>query len=133
MFLNIAYERKGEIDPAINDYSKVIKLTHGSSFSYSDRARAYRKKGETDLAIKDYKTAIDLNPQYVNNYYDLVIIRLQQQDWKNAKADLMDAQNRDIDIINLFFRYHRTIVELEEGIEVKLPKDIATMLVKSPE
>ena len=49
---------------------------------------------------------------------------------KNAKAGLIDAQKSGIDIINLFSRYHRTIVELEEEIEVQLPKDIAAMLMK---
>jgi len=122
------YERKGEIDPAINDYSKVVELTHGSSVSYSDRARAYRKKDELDLAIEDYSNAVNLNPYNVNDYYHLVIIRLHQRDWENAKADLTNAQNSELDIISVFSQYHQTIADLEEEVKVKLPEDIAAML-----
>lgn len=123
-----AYERKGEIDPAINDYSKVIELTHGSSVSYSDRARAYREKDELDLAVEDYSNAVNLNPYNINDYYHLVIIWLRQKDWENAKADLTNAQNRQLDIINLFSQYHPTIANLEEEVGVELPEDIAAML-----
>ena len=122
------YERTGEMDPAINNYSKVIELNPSTSIPYSDRARAYRKKGETDLAIKDYRRAIDLNPHYVNNYYDLIIIWLQQQDWESAESVLVAARNKELEIINLFSQYHPTITDLEEEIGVELPEDIAAML-----
>ena len=126
----VTHERKGKIDLAIQDYDEVIKLNPNSSHAYSDRARAYRKKGETDLAIKDYRRSIELNPHNANEYYDLVIIWLQQKNWKSAKSEIINAQKRGVDIISLFTRYHRTAEELEDGIEVKLPKDIAAMLMK---
>ena len=124
----LTYEKRGEVDLAIKDYNKAIDLNSVSALDYSYRARAYKKKGVTALAIEDYKMAITLNPYYDKNYYDLIMIRLQQQDWKNAKADLIDAQNRELNIISLFSQYHRTIADLEEEIGVELPEDIAAML-----
>ena len=128
----VTHEREGKVDLAINDYNKVIELNPNSSRAYSDRARAYRNKRETDRAIEDYKKAMDMNPHNVANYCDLIIIWLQQQNWRNAKACLIAAQSKGVDIISFFSQYYRTLAELEEGIEVKLPKDIASMLVKSP-
>lgn len=126
----LTYEKRGKVDLAIKDYSKAIDLNSDSSVDYSHRARVYRDNGETHLAIEDYKMAITLNPYYDKNYYDLAMIRLQQQDWKNAKADLIDAQNRELNIINLFSQYHQTIADLEEKIGVELPEDITIMLRK---
>ena len=124
----LTYEKKGEVDLAIKDYNKAIDINSDSALDYSHRARAYRDNGETHLAIEDYKMAITLNPYYDKNYYDLAMIRLQQQDWKNAKADLIDAQNRELNIISLFSQYYQTIADLEEEIGVELPEDIAAIL-----
>lgn len=126
----VTHEINDRIDLAIGDYSTVIELNPDSSFAYSDRARAYRKKDELDLAIEDYSNAVNLSPYNVNNYYHLVIIRLQQRDWKNAKADLTNAQNRELDIINLFSQYHQTIADLEEEVGVELPEEIAAILYR---
>jgi len=55
----LSYERKGEYDRAIADYSEVIRLDKGSSSSlwYSNRGSAYEKKGELDKALADFREA----------------------------------------------------------------------------
>ncbi len=124
------YENDGRIDLAIADFEKVIELNPQSSHAYSDRARAYRKKGDINRAAEDYRKAIELNPYTTNDIYMLIIIWLQEQNWKNAEMVIIDAQNRGIDVINLFSQYYRSLEELEDGIEVKLPKAIASMLMQ---
>lgn len=127
----VTYEIDGKIDLAIRDFDKVIELNQESSHAYSDSARAYRKKGDINQAAENYRKAIELNPHNTNNSYLLIIIWLQEQNWENAKMDIIAAQNRGIDVINLFSQYHRTLEELEDGIEVKLPNEIAAMLMKN--
>ena len=125
----VTHEKEGKIDLAINDYNKVIELNPNSSHAYSDRARAYRNKRETALAIKDYRKSTELNPYNVSDFHNLVIIQLEQRKWQNAKADLIAAQNRGLDIINLFSQYYQTVEELEEEIGVGLPEDIIALLM----
>lgn len=124
----VTHEKEDKIDLAINDYSKVVELNPNSSLAYSDLARAYRNKRATDLAIKNYRIAVELNPHNVNDFYYLVVIQLEQRKWENAKADLIAAQNRGLDIISVFSQYHPTGADLEEEIGIELPEDIVAML-----
>ena len=129
----IEAEQENRWDDAIAYYNEVISLEPVDNLTLAEAYcyRAYGNQGEYGLAIKDYNKAIELNPHNVNNFYHLVIIQLKQQKWKNAKADLITAQNRGLDIINLFSQYHPTLVDLKEEIGTELPKDIAAMLTKS--
>ncbi len=124
----LTYKKKGKVDLAIKDYNKAIELNSDSALDYSHRARAYRDDGETHLAIEDYSRSIHLNPYYIDNYYDLAMIFLCQQNWESAKEVLIEAKNKELDIISFFSEYHRTIVDIEEEIGVELPEDIAVML-----
>ena len=122
------YEKRGEVDLAIKDYNKAIDLNSDSALDYSHRARAYRDNNETDLAIEDYSRSIYLNPYYIDNYYDLAMIFLCQQNSESAKEVLIEAENKELDIISLFSQYHQSIAHLEEEIGVELSEDIAAML-----
>jgi tetratricopeptide (TPR) repeat protein len=58
----LSYERKGDYDRAIADYSEVIRLdkvwkTPNASGGYSNRGSAYEKKGELDKALADFREA----------------------------------------------------------------------------
>ena len=55
-----AHRTKGEVNKAINDYSKAIELEPNEAEVYKRRANAYVKKDDLDNAIKDYTTAIRL-------------------------------------------------------------------------
>jgi len=45
-----AYEKKGEVDHAIADYTKAIALDPKYAFAYVNRGHAYGRKGEVDRA-----------------------------------------------------------------------------------
>src|SRR5262249_3139145 len=53
-----AYQRKGDLDRAIQDYNQAIKLDQGSAIAYYNRGVAYGAKRDWDRAVQDYDQAI---------------------------------------------------------------------------
>ena len=56
----------GQMNKAIERYSRAIELYPNNPATYNNRAVAYYDKGEYDLAIENYTQAIDLNPNHAN-------------------------------------------------------------------
>ena len=52
----------GQIDRAIEAYSRAIKLDPNAAVAYNNRGVVYGENGAFDLAIADYTKAIKLNP-----------------------------------------------------------------------
>jgi tetratricopeptide (TPR) repeat protein len=63
-----AFERKGETDKAIADYTKAIDLDIRDAEAYYNRGAAFYKNGDVDKAIADWTKAIDLNPKHAYVY-----------------------------------------------------------------
>ena len=58
----LAYNKKGQWDRAIADYSEAIRLKSDDARIFNNRGNAYYYNGQMDRAIKDYDDAIRLNP-----------------------------------------------------------------------
>ena len=127
-----AYRVKGESDLAVEDYNKVIELNPNYAFAYVGRAEVYMEKNEIDMAIADYSKVIELMPDEAqsNYYFFRGIARLRIQYWKEAREDLTASQDRKLDISDSFSKEYKSITDFEEKFEVKLPKEIATMLMR---
>ena len=54
----------GQMDKAIEVYSRAIKLNPNYADAYNNRGVTYVEKGNLDHAIEDFNTAIDLKPNY---------------------------------------------------------------------
>ena len=59
----MAYEKKGDRDKAIADFTEAIRLDPKSAQAYANRALAYVEKSEYDKAITDLTEVIRLNPK----------------------------------------------------------------------
>src|ERR1700677_3394415 len=59
---------KGDLDGAIVDYEKAIKLDPGFARAYYSRGLARYDQGNVKDAIADYNEAIKLNPQFEDAY-----------------------------------------------------------------
>ena len=57
-----AYKEKGELDRALKDYDKAIRLNRGVAAVYAQRASTRRRMGDLDRAIADYTRATELEP-----------------------------------------------------------------------
>ena len=74
----------GDLQGAINDFTKAIELKPEDAIAYNNRGIAYSSKGNLEKAIRDYNKAIELNPDYAGVY----------NNWGNTyrdKGDLDEA------------------------------------------
>jgi len=55
-----AYEKKGDHDRAIADYSEAIRLNPKDAMAFNNRGVAYKAKGDLDRATADFLVAKQL-------------------------------------------------------------------------
>jgi tetratricopeptide (TPR) repeat protein len=58
----------GDLQGAINDFTKAIELSPEDASAYNDRGIAYSSMGNLESAIKDYDKAMELNPNFAGVY-----------------------------------------------------------------
>ncbi|MEW6740760.1 MAG: tetratricopeptide repeat protein [Nitrospirota bacterium] len=66
--LGVAYEKKGDLDNAIEEFKKASKKLH---VAYLYLGNAYMQKGDPDEAEKYYKKAIKKQPDLADAYNNL--------------------------------------------------------------
>ena len=95
---------------------------------YVRRGTAYSYIGKHTKAIGDYSAVLKLKPNYANAYYKRGVVWLHLKEWERAKADLMTAKKKGVDIVDSFQNDYETVKDFEAKNEVKLPEDIAALL-----
>jgi tetratricopeptide (TPR) repeat protein len=58
----------GDLQGAIDDFTKAIELSPEDAAAYSNRGMAYSSTGRLERAIEDYDKAVELNPNYAGVY-----------------------------------------------------------------
>ena len=95
------YERLGEMDLAMPDLDKAVKLISsefGRSVAFALRGRIHRKQGSFDEALRDYSQAIRLAPNFAYHYENRGQVYSEKKDYQRAVGDYseaikLDAQN----------------------------------------
>ncbi len=123
------YTKKGAYNRAIRDYNRAIGLNPDNAEAYYNRGTTYGIKGEHGRAIVDYNKAIKLNPEFALAYYNRGMCWLYLQNWQETRLDLEVAKNKGLDIIAVFRNNYKNVEEFEQRHGVKLPPDIAAMLM----
>jgi tetratricopeptide (TPR) repeat protein len=59
----IAYYRQGQIEKAISDYNKAIKINPEFAAAYPNRGYVYHSERKYKKAHSDYEKVIELNPK----------------------------------------------------------------------
>jgi tetratricopeptide (TPR) repeat protein len=90
-----SWQRKGEHDKAIADYSEAIRLDPKNSEGYSGRGYGLQRKGEHDKAIADFTSAILLDPKDAEAYYDRALSWLMKNEYEKFTADFDEAVRLD--------------------------------------
>ncbi len=126
--LGNAFDKKGDLDRAIQYYTKAVELEPNHPVAYCNRGRIYNQKGETDKAVADYTKVIELQPLIKEAHYFLAEVYMQVENWSEAKLNLTLARALGVDIIRSFYKKYGSVANFEEKMGVQLPTDIAAML-----
>ncbi|EEF60837.1 tetratricopeptide repeat protein [Pedosphaera parvula] len=86
-----SYNKKGDIENAINDYTEAIRLSPGEYILYFKRAYNYDLQKDFDKAITDYTEAIRLEPREAGLYFNRGSEYGQKNELEKAIADFNEA------------------------------------------
>lgn len=89
--MGTVYFHQGNIDKAIEEFSKAIELKPNYSEAYNNRATAYYLKSDFNQAISDFNLAIKFKPEYALAFYNRGVIFYNKGDFKRAIFDLNRA------------------------------------------
>jgi tetratricopeptide (TPR) repeat protein len=103
-----AYEGKGDLDKALEDLNKAIKLEPKSVYAYQNRANLHKKRKEPDEAVADYSKAIKVNPKFPYAYQGRGLLLLRQGKDAEAESD--------------FARYLQLFPEGKDALEKEIEK-----------
>src|SRR6266511_3282184 len=87
--------KNGDLDGAIADFDRAIKLNPKDDAPYYNRAQARRLKKDAAGAIADYTRAIELKPDYARAYYNRAMAKQAKGDKAGAEADFKTAEKLD--------------------------------------
>ena len=102
----ITYQRTGNIEGALNEYSKALELNPKLYQGYNFRGIIYAMKGKEylDLAITDFDKALQINPNYAEAYFSRGLAYKYKENLDEAisnfnkaieiKPDFIDAYNQ---------------------------------------
>src|SRR5438034_2224350 len=91
----IAKGEKGDMEGAIADCTRAIKLDPRYAPAYNTRGLAKKNKGDLNEAITDYTRAVELDPKYANAYYNRGLAKGAKGDNDGAIADYTRAIELD--------------------------------------
>ena len=128
----IAYNEKGEIDRAIEDYTESIKLKPDWDHVYFNRGNAYHKKNDYDHAIADFTEAIDLNSDFAGAYNHRGVVYLDKGDYDYAIADFTTAIDLNPDFVAEVY-YNRGLAYHKKGEIDKALKDYTKAIDLNPD
>jgi lipoprotein NlpI len=101
----LLYEKKGEYDKAIADFTRALELNPKDEYAYYHRGYAYDSKGEYDKAITDRAKVVELSPKNAGSVRQLGISKFHAGDLNGAASDLLHALELNDDIYAMLFRY----------------------------
>jgi len=87
---------QGEVDSAMAEYGRVLRLKPDLFEAHFDLAGLYEKLRKTDDALREYCRAAEINPVDAETQYDLGVIYMKEkQDYTQAQVHLAEALRLD--------------------------------------
>ena len=121
------YTEMGNYRLAIEDYERALALNPEHALILHNIGNAYQGQGNYDRAIEYYSRSLALREDG-ETHCNRGEAWLHKAEWDNARQDIKQATNREVDIITSFRNDYRNVADFETRNEVELPKDIAEML-----
>jgi tetratricopeptide (TPR) repeat protein len=104
---------EGDLDGAINDYTRAIKVNPRYTEAYNNRGAIRRSKGDVDGAIADYDRAIEVDPEHTKSWNNRGAAKEKKGDLDGAIADFTRAIELDSQYAHAY--YNRGNVKEAKG------------------
>jgi tetratricopeptide (TPR) repeat protein len=104
------------VDQAIENYSKAIKIDPKLAKAYNNRGIAYMWKKQYDLALTDFSKTIALDPKNGKAYNNRAIVYSYQGENNKALQDLHKAQSLGIAVNPDFLKQIEALPSTSESI-----------------
>jgi tetratricopeptide (TPR) repeat protein len=109
----IGYYEKGDLDRAISDFTRAIRLNPKDAYTFNNRGQTYYAKGRLGRAIADYNRAIRTDPQAATAFFNRGIWYHEQGNLDRAIADYTRAARINPQDPAVFFK--RSQAHYERG------------------
>ena len=125
----LAFQQQGDIERAIQDYTRALELDPQYALAYYDRGTAYQQRRELGLAIADYSRAVALDPGHTDGFYNRGLAYLTSGQAELALADLTRVlasdprylgalQSRGV-VYHLLGSYQRAIADFNAALALQ--------------
>ena len=114
-----AYHRKGELNLAIDDFTKATELDSELAEAYLNRGIIYGETGDFDKAIDDFTKLIQLIPDDAMAYFYRGLTHGKKGDPRKALTDFTEAIKVNPDDGMTYFYRGNLWLHLREWAEAK--------------
>lgn len=121
----------GDVDGAIADFDRAIRLDPRFSAAYATRAAARRRKGDLDGALADCVRSVELNPEEPVAYNTCGNVRTDRGDLAGALADF--TTSIELDPHSAVGYYNRAMVYKRLGEYRRAAADYEAAIKLDPE
>lgn len=90
-----AYNRAGDYDRALADYSTALRFDGEDSYALYNRGLIYHSRGDYKKAVTDYSRSLELRPENIKAYILRATIYLDTGRFKKSLADATKAHELD--------------------------------------
>lgn len=91
----IESEIHGDLDAAVEQYSKVVELRPDSWEAHNNLGVAFKRKGEADKAAASFSQALAIRPDYGAALSNRGWVFAEQNKWREARQDFEQALRFD--------------------------------------
>lgn len=89
--LGDVYARQGDMQKAIEEFSKAIAINPNYADAWHNLAHTYDQIGRIDEALKNYQKALEINPNLWQSYQNMASIYFNQEKYDLAKESIQKA------------------------------------------
>jgi protein O-mannosyl-transferase len=128
--LGFAHTNSGQIDLALEDYTKAIENNPEFTDSYYNRGLIYINTGRFESAIADLSKAVEIDPKYAKGYADRGVAYYSLKQWDKSLADYSKAIELKPDFADALF--NRGLLYGSQGQPDKAITDFSKVISIDP-
>ena len=112
--IGVAYFNKKDIDKAIENYEKAVKLKNDNAGALYNLAFCLQDKKNYAKALEYYKKVVNVDPSFKEAYHRIGLIHEDREEYAKALESLEKATEVDPDYVIAHFRAGSILAKLGE-------------------